>query len=146
MERYWLFNENWKYSRLPLLGWLPAIRLHRISQSDPDAAFHDHPWDNISILIDGLYVEILPEKQRQNPRLDWKLYRKAILRRPWKPVFRKAWHRHRIVIPQGQPPAWSIFIMFRWKRDWGFYPEDTDGQWMFWRDYIGKKQEGKPHD
>lgn len=30
-------------------------------------------------------------------------------------------------------PCWTLFIMGRWKRDWGFH---TPHGWRFWRDYL----------
>jgi hypothetical protein len=37
------------------------IYLHKFFRSDDDRALHDHPWPNLSILLDGSYYEHRPD-------------------------------------------------------------------------------------
>lgn len=96
---------------------------------------HDHPWNNISILLRGCYTEVEPRLSWQRPKMDQYAQRRT-LRLPFRPVFRKAQDRHRLVLsPQNtENGVWSLFIMFRWKQRWGFY---TEKGWVYYRDYLG---------
>jgi hypothetical protein len=109
-----------------------GIRIHHTVRSDRGRDLHCHPWWNISIVLAGGYWEIMPISQSQPAILDAHCYRR-IWRGPGSIVFRRAQHRHRLEIPQGDC-AWSLFIMGPWIRDWGFWTRDG---WVYWRKYIG---------
>lgn len=140
MGRWWVFNaewwlSNWRKFDRRWLFWMPAIRLHHTVKSDADRHLHDHPWPNVSILLRGCYYEMLPLDQKQDPALDGDpTCHVAKLRLPLIPVFRKATDRHRLIVPEDGGGAVSLFIMFRWQRDWGFH---TENGWVYWRDYLG---------
>lgn len=144
MARWWVFNENWGLSRkYPWLAWLPAIRLHHVSSSDRDRHMHDHPWDNLSIILFGRYVEVMPQCPNQSAEDDRVPARQIKkLRRPWRPVFRRAADRHRLVLFPGES-VWSLFIMFRWQREWGFLTEDG---WVPHYRYPGQHQPTEGRD
>ena len=36
------------------------VRFHHIRTADP-ADFHDHPWDYVTTLVAGAYLEVTPE-------------------------------------------------------------------------------------
>lgn len=109
-----------------------GIRIHHTVRSDRGRDLHDHPWWNVSIVLAGGYWEIVPISQAQPAILDAHCYRR-IWRGPGSVVFRRAHHRHRLEILQGDS-AWSLFIMGPWIRDWGFH---TRQGWSYWRNYIG---------
>lgn len=108
MYRWWIIPQN-KYLN---------IYLHKFIGDDEDRALHDHPWESLSFLFRGSYIEHLPGNE--------KIIYKA-------PCFirRKAEHQHRIElhkislepyafknIPQ---VAWTIFCTGRKRREWGFW-------------------------
>ena len=109
-----------------------GIRIHHTVRSDRGRDLHCHPWWNISIVLAGGYWEIVPISQQQPAILDAHCFRR-IWRGPGSIVFRRANHRHRLLIPNGDS-AWSLFIMGPWIRDWGFWTRDG---WVYWRKYIG---------
>ena len=117
LERFYILSTKW-------LG----IYLHRF-WADDDDGLHDHPWNSVSILLSGAYMEEMPERELVP-------YGPSIkkLRYPLHPPihFRSRYAAHRITIPNeatneteahyiGQP-IWSLFIRFGLKRRiWGFW-------------------------
>jgi len=91
--------------------------LHLIGRSDDDRALHDHPWDNVSIIIDGRYIEHTPEGQ--------------FVRHPGDIVHRKATDRHRLELIDGAPVT-SLFIVGPKIREWGFWCPQG---FVHWRDF-----------
>jgi hypothetical protein len=112
MERFWLLRTPWL-----------SARVHRILRSDHDRALHDHPWDYASIILRGGYWEITDGGRRWYG--------------PGSIVVRRAEHLHRLVLPHG-PPATTLFLHRRKRRDWGFR---TEAGWVDWRTYAGARGE-----
>ncbi len=111
LERFYVLSTPW-------LG----IYLHRF-WADDDDGLHDHPWNSISVLLDGMYFEEQPERQLVP-------YGPTIIRKrsPLHPVckLRRRYDAHRITISKEQPGAWSLFIRFGFKRRiWGFWRYGT---------------------
>lgn len=124
LERFYILSTKW-------IG----VYLHRF-WSDDDDGLHDHPWNSVSVLLSGGYVEEMPERQivPYGPTV-------KKLRRPLHPPFfvRSKYDAHRITLVKnpntveewncvfdahtGEPkPTWSLFIRFGSKRrTWGFY-------------------------
>src|SRR3546814_4215417 len=50
MRRWWVIPRNRFIN----------IYLHQVLRPDDDRALHDHPWINLSIILDGGYWEITP--------------------------------------------------------------------------------------
>ena len=86
------------------------IYLHKLSQSDADRELHDHPWRFMSILLKGPgYTEHLPKgKTRKfgpysvNVRDD-------------------AAEPHRVELPVGRGPQWTLVFVGPKVREWGFH-------------------------
>lgn len=126
-----------------------AVYIHKFVRSDEDRACHDHPWDFLVIPIWRGYWEW---SQIQCP-----YQRPCILcvgapcnglinrvKRVW-PIlgtrFRRAEYRHRVNLIGSNSegsiglPAWSLFIRFRKRRDWGFWLPTGFKQWnAFWQE------------
>lgn len=116
---------------------LPNVYLHQILRSDDDRALHDHPWDNISIILWGGYIEHVferpPVEGMEMPPVTTKR------RRMFSIVRRKAEDAHRLELYRNpgadgpgsvndifygeEKPCWSIFITWRKRREWGFWCE-----------------------
>jgi len=106
---------------IPRNPWL-NVYLHKFLRDDDDRALHDHPWWFVSFLIWGRYDEIVSDDGTQ-----------AIYRNAPSVAFRKAEHRHRVVLPRvididetGKPvesrkPAWTIIVTGSKTREWGFW-------------------------
>lgn len=134
------------------------IVIHKVLQSDPDC-LHDHPWNFISLILKGGYWEgTTPEQRLNNSELEWfniSHGKGSIYYRWYGPLsllFRKAeWkHRLRLRIKNDLPyvngadingviqkPCTTLVIMFKRKREWGFF---TKAGWVPWQKYNNKEQ------
>lgn len=82
-------------------------RFHLIRASDPGRDFHDHPWNYVTRLLSGAYIEHTPD---------------GIVRYEAPAVLiREAGSLHRLELADG--PVWTYFVTGRWQRDWGFMTE-----------------------
>ena len=90
MRRYYIPNRR--------------ARFHHILASDPGDDFHDHPWDFVSRLIAGCYIEHTPTGV-------------VVYKAPCV-IVRKAEQLHRLELPEG--PVWSYVTLGRVRRKWGF--------------------------
>lgn len=100
LERWWLEKDN----------SIGSVYLHRMIRSDRDAEFHDHPADNLSIVLDGEMIEHTPDGVQK-----WG---------PGSMVARKAADRHRIEV---RAPLITMWIMGPKVRDWGFWSDTEQG-------------------
>lgn len=98
------------------------IYLHHFLRSDDDRALHDHPWANLSILIDGCYVEHTIPQGGINVRA---------LRQTGETKMRTARTAHRVELVDG--PCWTIFITGPRMRDWGFH---CPNGWRPWQEFT----------
>jgi hypothetical protein len=104
--------------------------LHNQLRDDEDRAHHDHPSDNISIIIEGGYIEHTPGGV---------YYRAA-----GQVISRKAADLHRLALYRDANgviiPSWSIFIMGPKIREWGFQCGD---RWVPWQQFCDETDHGK---
>lgn len=137
MRRYWLFRPR---DRTKM-----QIRFHRILRSDKGRHLHDHPWPYVSIILKGGYYELTPLSSAlyrndtevefmtiYNPYTEKNEYC-TFCKKWYKPgsiLFRKATHKHRILIPENE--AWTLFITGKKIREWGF---DVGGRWVYHQEY-----------
>ncbi|WP_298842943.1 hypothetical protein [uncultured Salinicola sp.] len=84
-----------------------SVYIHHILRSDYDPELHDHPGDNMSILLHGAISEQLESGSR--------------ILVPGSVVLRKAEERHRLLIEE---PVITLWIMGERTREWGFWMED----------------------
>jgi len=97
------------------------IRLHKILRSDDDRHFHDHPFDFVSFILHGHYVEVTPDGKRSF--FDFDINRK------------RAEELHRLVLPEGGP-VWTLVFTGPKRRSWGF---QTEAGWVHWREYVADR-------
>lgn len=124
-----------------------AVYLHKFVGDDWSRDLHDHPKRFISIGLWGGYVEHTPCGQEEVCRraLDIRepipgLEHQWEWRAPWVRSF-PADHIHRITGPTPERPCWTVVIVGRAVRDWGFW---VNGAWTWWRDYL-KSPEADQH-
>jgi len=108
------YMERWWLKRSPE----SSIYLHRFLRSDDDRALHDHPWDSLSIVLEGRYVEVTPGG--------------SILRIAGDIIARAATDPHRIEIAGGET-AITLFITKERIREWGFLCPQG---WRHWREFT----------
>jgi hypothetical protein len=119
MRRWWI---------LPANTWFNAY-VHEHVSNDP-RYLHDHPCDNISIRLAGELVEYTPRPSITGHTVyspeqsewvtfvgDHQLENSRSLPRV---RIRKAEHAHRLELI-GAHPAWTIWIRFKNRRQWGFF-------------------------
>lgn len=99
------------------------VYLHKFLRDDDDRALHDHPWWFISLMIRGRYSEETEKEVLFDDKLmDGRL---TIHRSSPSVAFRKATHRHRVVLLKDEIgraiPCWTIVITGRKVREWGFW-------------------------
>jgi len=88
-----------------------SVYIHRILRSDYDEELHDHPGDNMSILLEGTMTE-----QREDGHHPLS---------PGSVVLRRAEERHRLLL---ETPVTTLWIMGERIREWGFWT--GDGEFM----------------
>jgi len=93
--RWWLIPRN------PILN----VYLHKFLRSDDDRALHDHPWVNLSYLLEGDYLEVTPKGR--------------FIRTQGACVARLPRSLHRVELAMGRP-VWTLFITGPRVRVWGF--------------------------
>lgn len=112
---------RWHLTRTPFGGQYFHIQV----ASDPERPLHDHPWDNMSVILAGGYDEVwCPEP--------WMTYSKGCIRhlRRGDVMFRRASEAHRLVLPSSIPYAMTLFSIGPKVREWGFWYDDG------WRPYT----------
>jgi hypothetical protein len=138
----WTFFDVFGYS----------LKLHIILRSDDDRAPHDHPWDFLTLMLQGGYWEHTFSAVKGETNRTWV--------KPWTLRRCRAPHPHRLElveeVPVARPtdpklqneiidgffspnvrqmfrPAITLVFMWPSKREWGFY---TPGRWVHWRDFL----------
>lgn len=119
MLRWWVIPRNRLFN----------IYLHRFQRSDDDRALHDHPWWNVSILLDGTYTEHTIAAGGVHHQ---KRYVAGQVK------FRRASYAHRIELTDG--PCWSLFITGPVIREWGFH---CPRGWRPWRQFVDERDSGQ---
>jgi hypothetical protein len=96
-----------------------SARFHEILRSD-GADMHDHPWDFVSVILSGSYVETTPQGEQ--------------VFGPGSVLVRRAEDVHRLTLVDG--PVWTFVTLGPARRRWGFH---TPGGWVYWRDYVERE-------
>lgn len=135
--RWWVWKRN---------KWL-NLYLHRILRSDDDRALHDHPWVNLSYIVEGEYNEVTP------PDTDDGFGFKRTLRKQgtFKARLPQALHRLELVddvimstvfggaTVLSAKPCTTLFMTGPRVRVWGF---QCPKGWVKWTDFTQKTPEG----
>lgn len=110
---------------LPRNRWL-NVYLHRYRGPDPDPCLHDHPWDNVSLILKGGYLEKVLDLE--HCRVDVALGSDRVAQLPVQLIARRAGD---VVIREAtQPhtidsllavPTWTLFATGPLIRKWGFH-------------------------
>lgn len=117
MHRWWAIPRN----------EFANVYLHRIMHSDDDRALHDHPWDNISVVLSGRYLEHMPGMSG------------PVERKAGDVVTRRARDAHRLEMLPGEE-AISLFITGPKVREWGFH---CPKGWVPWFEFVDARDTGQ---
>jgi len=103
-----------------------SLYVHKMVHDDDDRALHDHPGDNVSVLLSGAYYEHL-ENRRRISRIQGDM------------LYRKAEEKHRLEMVFTEQTI-SLWVVFHKRRVWGFWP---DGQFVPWHDFVDQDSPGR---
>lgn len=108
-----------------------AARVHHIARADADRHLHDHPWNFVSVVLKGGYVEARPTSLDPDFEHESRAERCTLTeRRAGSVAFRRATDRHRIV--SVQPDTWTLFITGPKLHTWGFFtPHGKEYWWLY---------------
>ena len=119
LRRWWVIPRNGVFN----------IYLHHFIRSDDDRALHDHPWWNVSLLLENKYVEHTISAGGINHRAE---YSAGALK------FRSAKSAHRVELVNG--PCWTLFITGPRIRPWGFH---CPTRWVPWQEFTAPNNPGE---
>lgn len=94
-----------------------TARYHQILESDR-ADLHDHPWDFVSVILSGSYVEVTEQDEQEYG--------------PGSVLIRTAEQMHRLIVPS-RKHVWTYVTLGAPRRRWGF---QTEHGWQGWREYL----------
>lgn len=92
-----------------------ALYLHKFLRGDSDPFVHDHPWNFISIVLRGGYVEM----RRNN--MTHKVYPRHV-----KHINVMHTHDAHYISTLDRVPTWSLLLVGRRVRTWGFWQSRND--------------------
>lgn len=125
LERWFIIPRNTYFN----------IYIHVFHTSDGDRELHDHPWNNMSIIIENGYIE-----ERFTPSG----FLCMCYSTPGEVIFRKAEEAHRIagILKIGEPGNSTVKTLFftgRNRREWGFHCKEG---WVPWHRFMEQKGRG----
>lgn len=106
------------------------VYLHRFLRSDDEGAHHDHPWLNLSVILEGRYTEHTISAGGINVKTerkagDWHFRRSGKI-------------AHRVELTHG--PCWTLFVTGPRYREWGFHCPDAG--WIHWKRFTAESDRG----
>lgn len=115
-----------------------SLYIHKLVRSDYERALHDHPWHFVSLVLRP-YSEEIATPRTTSLLLDWHKEKHHI----GSLLFRRADHRHRVIIENLDKPGWTIVLTGPRVRKWGFWPkvlQDYDTwqeafKWCHWKKF-----------
>lgn len=119
MLRWWKIPRNRFFN----------IYLHCVLRDDDDRALHDHPWQWISIILQGSYREVTAAK---DGTMIETIHRVGSIR------FHRARFAHRLALVDGEP-CWTLFLTGPRIRQWGFHCPQG---WVHWRRFTDPATDG----
>lgn len=106
MLRWTLFSSDWL-----------KVLVHHFMPGSDDPDTHDHPRPFITLVLRGGYWDITEDGKREA------VFAPALR-------YRRAEHAHRTLV--GRKGAWTIVVMGKVTRPWGFF---RDKVWYHFKDY-----------
>jgi len=121
--RFYLISTRWLEPIFPSLSF--NLVLHNFMRSDEDG-LHDHPWTAWTRILKGGYWETTPAG--------------TFWREPgsWRKIDKNDYHRIELDPEKAQGSTWSLFLMKRREKEWGF--QDHHGNWIQWQEYINNRE------
>ncbi len=99
------------------------VFLHIQVSNDPERPLHDHPWDNMTVMLAGGYHELISHTEGPPSPGTTAL----CIRSKGDVIHRKARWAHRLLLPNGWKYAMTLFTIGPKIRQWGFW---FDNGWV----------------
>ena len=115
-----LHFRRWRLFACP---WFDVC-LHNFQRADKDEHLHDHPWDFVSIVLKGSYIE----ESEAGPSF----------RRALSIARKKATDLHKVAFLEA-PSVWTLVIRSPRRREWGY---KIGSYWVDHRTYREMKNAG----
>lgn len=128
LRRWWLIPRNRFFN----------IYLHEIVRSDDDRALHDHPWWNVSFVLDGALLEVVPLNKGFKATPIGKRPTTSRYLKEGNIVARGAKAAHRLEIRNGMTCR-TLFVTGPRIRDWGFH---CPHGWRHWKIFTSFDETG----
>lgn len=113
------YLTRWRLIQTPWGG----VYLHRLEGPDPRSTLHDHPWNFLSVVLRGGYVERRLDPVTMGVNEAHGIRRVNLVR---------ASHAHAIVRLL-RSPTWTLLLVGRRQRTWGYLegPFSADKRWRW---------------
>ncbi len=100
---------------------LPAqVYFHIQVADDPARPLHNHPWDNMSVILSGGYKETLSCFEGRPTQISTSVF----IRSKGDVIYRRSGQAHRLEMQYGVPYTMTLFSTGPKVRDWGFWYPD----------------------
>lgn len=126
---------RWWLKQRDTTGDTGNLYLHIQVADDPERPLHDHPWDNMSVILSGGYDETMFVYHPTVSRMTRHLRRRA-----GDVVFRKAAEAHHLKLLPGEPYTITQFATGPYIKPWGFY---GPAGWFPFTDAIHELPDGR---
>lgn len=98
---------------------------HKIMRSDDDRALHDHPWDFVSLILEGGYIELRTHLFHGGPVINVRYEAGDV-------NVKKAEDAHRLIL-YPDTTAYTLVFTSPVRRAWGFYCRKG---WVPWEQFV----------
>jgi len=112
------FIDRLKLVQTPWFG----LYVHVIHQPDADPDPHDHPWVFWSVVLSGIYREVLFTDPADRTPVRWREHR------PWRPHLMRRGHAH--LVKECSRPCWTLCLVGRNHGDWRFWTAQGQVEWQ----------------
>lgn len=96
------------------------LYFHVQVKDDPKRPLHDHPWDNMSVILAGGYKETISLTDGEPQEESTHTWPRGV----GTVIYRRSRQAHRLELLYGEPYAMTLFMTGPKVKDWGFwFPE-----------------------
>lgn len=119
------------------------IMVHHFLPESRDRDVHDHPWQFVTIVLKGQYVDVSTCQVCKGKNLGVTCFEcggdgvKKELMVPGMMRYRSTAHAHQTFA--GRKGCWTVVIVGPIERMWGFF---KNGEWLPWREYEDRYGHG----
>jgi len=132
---------RWHLKPRDRTGATGNLYFHIQVADDPERPHHDHPWENMSVILAGGYRESVLMGSFRSSAGEFTPMIDEITRLPGDVIFRKASDAHHLRLLPGELYSMSQFATGPKVREWGFWC--PDGLWVPANDVIENTADGR---